>query len=86
MSSEEGYHSDSGPQKIKAKQIDNKDMFTVPIYQDTTSKYNCVNVIDGKQSLRKTVTALEEIIKIGYMGTHYLLVYITKEDEENDKS
>ena len=72
--------------KLKAKQIDNKDALIAPIHKDIITKYNSVNVIVGKQSLGKTVTALEEIIKIGYMGTHHLLVYITKDGEENDKS
>ena len=35
-----------------------------PIHKDIITKYNSVNVIVGKQSLGKTVTALEEIIKI----------------------
>ena len=60
--------------KLKAKQIDNKDALIAPIHKDILTKYNSVNVIVGKQSLGKTVTALEEIIKIGYMGTHHLLV------------
>ena len=86
---EKGFNNDIRKKiqaKLKAKQIDNKDALIAPIHKDIITKYNSVNVIVGKQSLGKTVTALEEIIKIGYMGTHHLLVYITKDGEENDKS
>lgn len=34
----------------------------------------------------KTVIALEEIIKISLMDTHHLLVYVTKDGNESDRS
>ncbi len=72
--------------KLKAKQTSNSGSFIAEIHPDILTRYNSVNVIVGKQSLGKTVIALEEIIKIGYMNTHHLLVYITKDGEENDRS
>ena len=56
------------------------------IHPDINVRYNSVNVIVGKQSLGKTVVALEEIIKISLLGTHHLLVYVTKNGDENDLS
>ena len=56
------------------------------IHPDIHVRYNSVNVIVGKQSLGKTVVALEEIIKISLLGTHHLLVYVTKNGDENDLS
>lgn len=56
------------------------------IHPDVNIKYNSVNVIVGKQSSGKTVIALEEIIKISLLGTHHLLLYITKEGKECDKT
>ena len=54
------------------------------IHPDLNIKYNSVNVIVGKQSMGKTVIALQEIIKASLLGTHHLLVYITKNGDEND--
>ena len=56
------------------------------IHPDINIKYNSVNVIVGKQSLGKTVVALEEIIKVSLLGTHHLLIYVTKNGDENDLS
>ena len=56
------------------------------IHPDINVRYNSVNVIVGKQSLGKTVVALEEIIKISLLGTHHLLIYVTKNGDENDLS
>lgn len=56
------------------------------IHPEINIRYNSVNVIVGKQSLGKTVIALEEIIKIALMNTHHMLIYITKNGDENDKS
>ena len=56
------------------------------IHPDINIRYNSVNVIVGKQSLGKTVVALEEIIKISLLGTHHLLIYVTKNGDENDLS
>ena len=56
------------------------------IHPDINIKYNSVNVIVGKQSLGKTVVAIEEIIKISLLGTHHLLIYVTKNGDENDLS
>ena len=56
------------------------------IHPDILIKYNSVNVIVGKQSFGKTVIALEEIIKISQLNTHHLLIYITKNGDENDRS
>ena len=56
------------------------------IHPDVNIRYNSVNVIVGKQSMGKTVIALEEIIKIGLLGTYHLLIYVTKNGDENDRS
>lgn len=56
------------------------------IHPDINVKYNSVNVIVGKQSLGKTVVAIEEIIKISLLKTHHLLIYVTKNGDENDLS
>ena len=72
--------------KLNAKKGDNSGALITEIHPDIMTKYNSVNVIVGKQSLGKTVIALEEIIKISYMNTHHLLIYVTKDGEENDRS
>ena len=41
------------------------------IHPDINIRYNSVNVIVGKQSMGKTVIALEEIIKISMLGIHH---------------
>ena len=56
------------------------------IHPDINIRYHSVNEIVGKQSLGKTVIALEEIIKISLLGTHHLLVYVTNNGDENDLS
>ena len=56
------------------------------IHPDINIKYNSVNVIVGKQSMGKTVIALEEIIKISLLNTYHLLIYVTKNGDENDRS
>lgn len=56
------------------------------IHSDIDVRYNSVNVIVGKQSMGKTVIALQEIIKISLLSTHHLLIYVTKNGDENDKS
>ena len=72
--------------KLNAKKDINSGALISTIHPEIITKYNSVNVIVGKQSLGKTVIALEEIIKIGYMHTHHLLIYVTKDGEENDRS
>ena len=57
-----------------------------PIHDDIHIKYNSVNVVVGKQNSGKTVIALQEIIKISLLDTHHLLIYITKNGDENDRS
>ena len=56
------------------------------IHPDINIRYNSVNVIVGKQSMGKTVIALEEIIKISLLQSHHLLIYVTKNGDENDRS
>ena len=72
--------------KLSAKKDDNSGALISPIHEQILTRYNSVNVIVGKQSLGKTVVALEEIIKISYLDTHHMLVYVTKDGEENDRS
>ena len=60
--------------------------FIEDIHPDINVKYNSVNVIVGKQGQGKTVIALQEIIKIGLMETHHLLIYVTKDGNESDRS
>ncbi|WP_300485507.1 hypothetical protein [uncultured Brachyspira sp.] len=60
--------------------------FIEEIHPDINVKYNSVNVIVGKQGQGKTVIALQEIIKIGIMNTHHLLIYVTKDGNESDRS
>lgn len=57
-----------------------------PIHPDINVRYNSVNVIVGKKSSGKTVIALSEIIKISLLNTYHLLIYMTKNGDENDKS
>ena len=66
--------------------LDNNPALITSIHPDVNIKYNSVNVIVGKQSSGKTVIALEEIIKISLLHTHHLLLYITKEGKECDKT
>ena len=56
------------------------------IHPDVNIRLNSLSVLVGKQSLGKTVAALEEIIKISLLGSHHLLVYVTKNGDENDLS
>ena len=56
------------------------------IHPDINVRYNSVNVIVGKQGQGKTVIALEEIIKISLLRTHHLLIYVTKDGSESDRS
>lgn len=72
--------------KLNAKKTVNSGIMISEIHPEIITKYNSVNVVVGKQSLGKTVVALEEIIKISYMKTHHLLIYVTKDGEENDRS
>lgn len=72
--------------KLSAKKDDNSGALITAIHEQILTRYNSVNVIVGKQSLGKTVVALEEIIKISYLDTHHMLVYVTKDGEENDRS
>lgn len=72
----------------------NTDNLIKEIHPDIKVRYNSVNVIVGKQCLGKTVVALEEIIKISLMlntnelgnSAFHLLVYVTKNGDENDQS
>lgn len=64
----------------------NKNSLISKIHNDINTRYNSVNVIVGKQSLGKTVIALKEIIKISLLNTHHLLIYVTKNGDENDKT
>ena len=72
--------------KLKAKAKLSTGNLITEIHSDILTRYNSVNVIVGKQSLGKTVIALEEIIKISMLDTHHLLVYVTKTGDENDVS
>lgn len=66
---------------------DNKnDHLISSIHDDVNIRLNSVNVIVGKQSSGKTVIALEEIIKLGVLDTHHLLVYVTKDGNESDRT
>ena len=65
---------------------DMSESMIAPIHPDVNIYYNSVNVIVGKQSLGKTVIAIEEIIKISVLGTHHMLVYVTKTGDESDRS
>ena len=60
--------------------------FIDKVHPEINVRYNSVNVIVGKQGQGKTVIALEEIIKIALMDTHHLLVYVTKDGNESDRS
>ncbi len=60
--------------------------FIEQIHPNINVRYNSVNVIVGKQGQGKTVIALSEIIKIGIMKTHHLLIYVTKDGCESDRS
>ena len=72
--------------KLKSRTEAKNDTLISEIHPNIVTRYNSVNVIVGKQSMGKTVAALEEIIKIGKLGTHHLLIYVTKDGEENDKT
>ena len=69
---------------LKHSSTKNKGNLINAIHPDLNMKYNSVNVIVGKQSMGKTVIALQEIIKASQLGTHHLLVYVTKNGDEND--
>lgn len=71
---------------LKANDMKTSGALIQNIHPDVNVKYNSVNVIVGKQSMGKTVIALEEIIKISLLGTHHLLIYVTKNGDENDVS
>lgn len=71
---------------LETNDIDKSGALINEIHPDINVRLNSVNVLVGKQSLGKTVVALEEIIKISLLGTHHLLVYVTKNGDENDLS
>ena len=71
---------------LKDHQEEMSGAFIAPIHPSVNIKYNSVNVIVGKQNMGKTVIALQEKIKISLLYTHHLLVYVTKDGEENDRS
>lgn len=56
------------------------------IHPEIDIKLNSVNIIVGKQGSGKTVAALEEIIKMSLLGIHHLLIYVTKDGNESDKT
>ena len=90
MSDDEQFIGDEVRRKINAKLVARSKMTTenliTEIHPDILTRYNSVNVIVGKQSLGKTVIALEEIIKISMLNTHHLLIYVTKNGDEYDVS
>ena len=90
MSDDEQFIGDEVRRKINAKLVARSKMTTenliTEIHPDILTRYNSVNVIVGKQSLGKTVIALEEIIKISMLHTHHLLIYVTKNGDEYDVS
>ena len=65
---------------------DMNECMIAPIHPDVNIYYNSVNVIVGKQSLGKTVIAIEEIIKLAVLDTHHMLVYVTKNGDESDRT
>lgn len=71
---------------IKEKLLHAPKSLITEIHNEIPIKYNSVNVLVGKQGCGKTVAALSEIIKISALGTHHLLIYVTKTGDENDKS
>ena len=71
---------------LTSRKNDMSGAFIEEIHPDINVRYNSVNVIVGKQGQGKTVIALEEIIKIALMRTHHLLIYVTKDGCESDRS
>lgn len=71
---------------LSTKKNDMSGAFIDKVHPEINVRYNSVNVIVGKQGQGKTVIALEEIIKIALMDTHHLLVYVTKDGNESDRS
>lgn len=71
---------------LTSKKKDMSGAFIDKIHPEINVRYNSVNVIVGKQGQGKTVIALEEVIKISLMNTHHLLVYVTKDENESDRS
>lgn len=71
---------------LTSKKKDMSGAFIDKIHPEINVRYNSVNVIVGKQGQGKTVIALEEVIKISLMNTHHLLVYVTKDGNESDRS
>lgn len=67
--------------KVKMEKLSHTSMSLISeIHNEISIKYNSVIVFVGK-----TVAALSEIIKISALGTHHLLIYVTKTEDENDK-
>lgn len=56
------------------------------LHPDIDIKLNSVNVIVGKQGSGKTVVAIEEIVKASVLKVHHLLIYVTKDGSESDKT
>lgn len=71
---------------LTSKKKDMSGAFINKIHPEINVRYNSVNVIVGKQGQGKTVIALEEVIKISLMNTHHLLIYVTKDGSESDRS
>jgi hypothetical protein len=56
------------------------------IHPEIHSSYNSINILVGRQGKGKSVTAWQEIIKIGAIGEAHLIIYITKSGIPNDKT
>ena len=71
---------------LKTYAMETNENLISEIHPEVNIRLNSVNVIVGKQSSGKTVIALKEIIKLGVLNTHHLLVYITKDGKETDQT
>ena len=71
---------------LKSYSSDRNESLLSRIHPESNLRLNSVNIIIGKQSSGKTTMVLEEIIKLGVLDTHHLLIYVTKDGCESDKT
>ena len=71
---------------LRTYAMDTNESLLRRIDPDSNIRLNSVNVVIGKQSSGKTTMVLEEIIKLSVLDTHHLLIYVTKDGNESDKT
>ena len=85
LNSLDGYVHDMVTKCLKKNKSKIADAMIKKIHPDINIYNNSVNIFVGKQGSGKTLTAIEEIIKISHIpNAAHLLIYVSKTGEQND--